>query len=172
MTVTRLLPAPDLFGHVTFCDDIRFEADGKVNFIGTYRGTIFIHVPFPASLPKFYIGVFFAQQRELFDANLSIWIYLPEDSDQAEASIRIEATEAAKGAVERRLNESGDLREDMTIIQIAAQIILSPLLLNKEGVIRVRVLRQGELHRLGSIRIALSPNVQQPSPTEESTVVG
>lgn len=167
MTVPRLLPPQNFFGHVTFCDDIRFEADGKVNFIGTYRGTIFIHVPFPASLPKFCIGVFFAQQRELFDANLSIWIYLPEDLDEGEASIRIEATEAAKGAVEQRLSESGELREDMTIIQIAAQIILTPLVLNKEGLIRVRVLRQGELHRLGSIRIVHAATVQQPNVQQE-----
>lgn len=164
MTSPRLLTSPDFSGNATFCDDIRLEHDGKISYIGTYRGTIYIHVPFPAVLPKFCIGVAFSQRRELFDPNLSVWVYLPENTDE-DASIKIEMLEAAKGIVEQRLSESGAVREDMPLIQMAAQVIMAPFTLNKEGTIRVRVLRQGELHRLGSIRVEAAPAPKSEPPS-------
>jgi hypothetical protein len=30
-------PAPDIYGNTIFCDDVRFEIDGKITYVGTYH---------------------------------------------------------------------------------------------------------------------------------------
>jgi hypothetical protein len=56
--MNRLQP-PEIVGYTTFCDDIRFEVDGKVSLIGSYNGVMNIRGEFPATLPKFAMSTVF-----------------------------------------------------------------------------------------------------------------
>jgi hypothetical protein len=145
----------DFVGNAIFCDDIRQEVDQKASYIGVYSaGTMIVNGAFPVTLSKLGIALTFAQRRELFVPNIGIRIFLPGDTDE-KASIE---AEAAPGAAMPALDE------DMPMVMIVAQLLLSPLVISQPGAIRVRVLREGLLHRLGVLQVkALSEASGSPS---------
>ncbi|WGR91963.1 hypothetical protein MTX20_27350 [Bradyrhizobium sp. ISRA435] len=95
------------------------------------------------TLAKFGIAITFAQKRELFVPNIGIRIFLPGDTDE-KASIEADTGPGATIPV---------LDDDMPMIMMGAQMIFSPLVISQPGVIKVRVLREGLLHRLGSLDV-------------------
>jgi hypothetical protein len=47
-----------------FCDDIRQEIGGKVSFIGIYQQSLISPAPFPMTLPRLCVSVFYAHYVE------------------------------------------------------------------------------------------------------------
>src|SRR5690348_15588662 len=92
-----LLDSPDFFGHTLFCDDIRMEADGKMMFIGVYGQHMLVHAGFPITLAKFGFGISFFQKRPVFEAELGIQIFMPQDQED-KPSIQASMGEQEKGA--------------------------------------------------------------------------
>ena len=143
---------PDFFGHAIFCDDIRMEVDGKITYVGVYAtNTMLIRAAFPASLPKFCIGMFFNQKAELFKPKLGIRIFLPQDTDDA-ASIQAEFAGQLLG-------------EPLPRVQIMANATFGPFTIEKPGEIRVRILRESVLHRIGTLRVLPHPEASADAPT-------
>ena len=71
MTEIETYPVPDFFGHTVFCDDIRFEMDGKLTFVGVYaNGVMPTPADFPLTLPKFCFSLIFNQRKDLFVPSL------------------------------------------------------------------------------------------------------
>jgi hypothetical protein len=141
--MTELLEAPDIFGYTIFCDDIRYEADGKVTYVGTYNQTLIVKAKFPITLPKFGLGITFAQRAELFTMKLGLKVFLPGDVDEA-ASI-----ETDLGA-----NPLPVENPNNPYIFSSAHLLLTPLIINSPGDIKVRILREGFLHRLGTVSVS------------------
>jgi hypothetical protein len=156
-----LLDFPDVFGYTIFCDDIRFETDGKLNFIGTYHNsTMFVHVPFPLILAKFGFAVTLVQNRKGFVPNVGLRIFLPGDPDDA-ASIQGNLTESSEGAVisdvdarASAIDPAARHPEDKNMIALRAKLIFSPLVISGPGQIRVRAIRNDDIIRLGTLRIS------------------
>lgn len=148
----RILDSPDIFGHATFCDDIRFEADGKITFVGTYTGTMFVRGAFPATLPKFGIFIEFRQRRSVFDPNLSIRVFMPDDTDE-KASIEVDAKEFAAAAVAQAAEQASKDEQELPYIALNSPAIFAPFTINQPGALKVRILRRDELHRIGTLRI-------------------
>jgi hypothetical protein len=46
-----------------FCDDIRFEMDGKLALVDSSLGEMTVRGDFPATLPKFAISTVFTQHK-------------------------------------------------------------------------------------------------------------
>jgi hypothetical protein len=142
-------PATDFFGNTLFCDDIRREVGNKVSYIGTYRGTIFVHGDFPVTLPKFAFAVRFSQKKELFDPNCKVWIFFPGDADEAPSIV-------AEFPALPPLN--GETEEYITT---EAQIVLAGMTVPSAGAIKVRILRQDQLHKVGQLKVERVPTATQ-----------
>lgn len=138
-------PSPDFFGHTLFCDDIRYEVGGKVSYIGTYFGAMYVNAEFPLTLPKFALSITFAQLKKRFDPNFAAWIFFPGDPDEKPSVVADFPTVHAHMA----------LGGDYTMAQ--AHFVLSPLTIQMPGEIKVRVFRQNELHRLGRLKVDRPP---------------
>src|SRR3990167_4811926 len=68
---------PDIFGHVTFCDDIRVEASNKLIAIGIYLGRMNVFSGFPAQLRSFAMLIEYRERFETRTAPLTIEVFFP-----------------------------------------------------------------------------------------------
>jgi hypothetical protein len=145
---------PDCFGNSVFCDDIRLEVGSKISFIGTYRGTMYIQGGFPFVLPKFGLAARFAQRSDIYDPNLRVWIFLPgNDTDDAPS---IEAKFPEGEAPTASLAAGAYFTSE-------THMIIAPFVLESPGAIRVRILRQDKLYKVGQLKVELAPAPPQPA---------
>ncbi|CAN7732736.1 hypothetical protein LJR220_001886 [Bradyrhizobium sp. LjRoot220] len=141
---------PDVSGFTTFCDDIRFEVDGKVTMVGCYHGEMTINGGFPSTLAKFAMSIIFTQKRELFEPVLKLHVFLPGDPEN-EPGIVVD--------VDSQIDIT---KTDRPRIGARANLVLSPLTINAPGVIKVRIARQGRYHNVGSLIVAESSSTEPP----------
>lgn len=159
MTAPVLETPPDIQGFSIFCDDIRSEIDGKQTLVGSYLGReMMVRSAFPVTLPKFCISMHFIQRIEIFTPELGIRVFLPGDSDD-NASIQGEFTaEVPHGAG--------------PMISLVTNVVFAPLVLTEPGEIKVRILRAGVLHRLGTLKVLQDPDFtkqQQAQTTSDAS---
>jgi hypothetical protein len=159
-----LLDAPNVFGHTIFCDDIRDEVGGKVTFVGVYTSNIFVHVPFPATLPVFAFGITLFQKRSVFVPNIGLRVFLPGDPDDA-ASIQAELGEKQVGAIEAQLSANRNFLHPDALAPVEANsyptlranLKFQQLHLKQPGIMRVRAVIGDDMVRLGSIGVSPAP---------------
>jgi hypothetical protein len=157
-----LLPSPDVYGYTIFCDDIRQEADGKLSFIGAYPGVMIVHVPFPAPLPTFAMGVTLLQRRRVFVPGLSLRIFLPGDADEA-PSIQGEMGEVIGGSVAAETAQVNALHPDTQVsgedsyVTMLANLKFAPLVIKQPGILKVIAVIGDNMIRLGAMRISTPP---------------
>lgn len=154
-----LLDVPDLYGNAVFCDDIRTEIDGKSSLIGVYTNQMFVHGDFPVTLPKFAFSITFVQKKKIFDPNVGIRIFLPQDPDDA-PSIQADMGEHSEGAVLANIprpNFPMPPESDQAVVALRANLIFAPLVIAQPGAIKVRIARRGDLVRLGGLYVSKAP---------------
>jgi hypothetical protein len=152
-----LLDSPDMYGHTLFCDDIRAEVDGKMMFIGSYGTQMLVHSEFPVTLPKFAFGITFNQKKTLFDPNLGIRIFLPQDSDDA-PSIRADMFEEKPIVANIPFaTPIAEQDEKHAIVTLTANLIFAPFTIVMPGLIKVRIARRGDQVRVGVLSVAKAP---------------
>jgi hypothetical protein len=152
------LEAPEISGYTIFCEDLRFEIDGKVTLVGSYYGVMLIREAFPVTLPKFAMSVAFNQRKTVFEPKLRLKVFLPGD-DKDEPSIVVEMDPPL---------DPPPPNSDVPSIGTRANIVLGQLVLNSPGLIKVRIERRGELHPVGTLAVvaadvAPSTNALPPS---------
>lgn len=148
---------PDAFGATIFCDDIRFEMDGKVSLIGSYGGDMFVRGGFPVVLPKFAASILFVQRKQVYSNKLELKIYLPGDENDKPFM----AQDLAQAASEMR-----DERTDTRFIITRANMVFSPLRIEQPGNIKIRIVRDGVTHGAGSLRVLAAPqDASAPNPS-------
>jgi hypothetical protein len=135
-------PILDCYGYTIFCDDIRYEVGNKISYIGTYRSSMNLKGQYPLLLPKFVVSIHFFQKREVFVPPI-IWVFLPGNPDDKPAVIQEFAP------LETLPPESGDY------IYLQYHLTLVPLTIQQDGAIKVRILRNGELHRVGALSVQI-----------------
>lgn len=145
--MTDVAEAPDTFGSTIFCDDIRFEMDGKISFIGSYTGIMYIRDEFPVIIPKFGLSIQFVQSVRVYKSNLRLKVFFPGDKDDS-PSMESDWTQAT-------MPEPPPPEGRYVIVR--ANFILSPLNIVGPGHIKIRVEREGVLHGCGSLRIERMP---------------
>lgn len=146
---------PDVFGHTIFCDDIRFEADGKMSFIGSYGGAMTVHAAFPAALPKFGFAVTLWQAVQVARKDFVVKIFLPGDDEEKAPPIEMRGDP----------NAIPDPGPEAKFLVASMQFLSAPLVLKSPGVIRSRALIDGKLYRLGSLSVSQGPIPTASKPT-------
>jgi hypothetical protein len=142
-------PIPDCYGYSLFCDDIRYEVGNKISYIGSYRGSMNFKGSYPLILPKFIISIHFFQKREVFVPPI-VWIFLPGDPDDKPAVIQEFPLESP---LETFPPEGGEY------IYLLNHITFVPLAIQEDGAIKVRIFRNGELHRIGALSVQIEPPI-------------
>ena len=154
----KLRDYPEVFGNTIVCEDVRYEADGKVTLVGCYPSTIFVRTPFPLTIPKLCFGISLLQRREFFDPNIEIQIFLPGDPEET-PSFRTEMREKSEGFVSEQLTKQMDGLpvSDQRVIEMQGYLAVTPVVFKEPGFMNVRALRKGELIRLGGVRVVAAP---------------
>jgi hypothetical protein len=147
------LEAPEIWGYTTFCDDLRFEFDGKITLVGSYHGVMYVRTAFPVTLPKFAISTVFNQRKTVFESKLRLKMFLPGDPDD-EPSIVVEIEPPA---------DTPAVNSERPNISARANVILASLVIPSAGTLKVRVERLGELHPVGSLMIVAADPVSFPT---------
>ena len=154
----EMVKRPDIYGSVIFCDDIRFEADGKVSYIGVYSGRITVHTAFSVTLPKFGVSIDFSQNRAVFENKIGLKIILPGDT-------------ADKPSIETDLEPTLPVNSDpkRPLLRTRAHIVFAPFILKSPGILRIRALHRDKLYPLGNLRVEQGVVATTPKNGETSS---
>ncbi|MGB7126607.1 MAG: hypothetical protein WBD42_07260 [Methylovirgula sp.] len=143
-------------GDVVFCDDIRQENNGKALIIGAYPGpgiTVFSD-RWPVSIPRLGFAVRYYEEKETFPSFKTISIYLP---GAEEPLLKSDIPPQALA-----LNVRPPDFEEMPLRGLNINIALSPIMIPKEGRIRVYISNETERMMLGSIYVSIAPPPLSP----------
>jgi hypothetical protein len=149
------------FGYSIFCDDIRQEVHGKLSFIGIYVGTMIVHVPFPTTLPKFYIYANYCQPYEgnspkINSMDFQVW--LPgnvSDAPSISAPVfRSDQQQLPPPPDQLPIWDDSDVE---TVLRFAVPIWLEPLVIPVAGRIKVRAVVDGTVTKLGALKVQPAP---------------
>ena len=151
-------------GYVLFCDDVRMEINGKVMYIGVYSGndmTVFSD-SWPATINKLAFAISYHENRDRFLSVSEIRVYLPgEPEDRPSLRIQPPLKEALEAIIPPRpFDNDADLMKGFV-----TYTIISPLVIQQEGPIRVIAYIGDDTFKLGSLYIrrqsvseAVNPN--------------
>ncbi len=131
-------------GNVIFCDDIRFEANGKTIFIGVYTGEIIILGSAPATLPSFAVMINYLERPGDLDGPVLAKLLGPGDEELACLSIPVD---------QARLNFNPEFKEEDNLILLQMNVTLHNVLIKQEGFIRLRIFCGDTEIRMGSLRV-------------------
>src|SRR5579864_3625715 len=86
-----IAPLSTPYGHTIFCDDIRFEINGKVTLVGIYAGDMVFGRELPATLPKFCLRIAYTERPNESTEPVQIRVYMPgEEKGRDEPSFKID----------------------------------------------------------------------------------
>lgn len=139
-------PIPKKFGITLFCDDIRNEVDGKVTYVGVYNGGSMIFAsPFPAQIPKLGIAITLALAPEE-ETDYSFEVYMPGDLEGSPSISFVSPLEKSDAPKDVAVNDHR--------FAIKVQGVFSPVVIQKEGYIEVRAVRNNEYLRVGRLKVS------------------
>lgn len=133
-----------------YCDDIRQEVAGKSTFVGVYGGEMIVP-KFPAILPNFFIYTTVWTSRALPFRKIVLRTLMDE------AILSQEEVDIARyDAMHQEIERGSESNDPMARRVLRSTARFSPLLIEKESVIRVRVeTEDGELRSAG-LRIKIA----------------
>jgi hypothetical protein len=158
----KTIEAYPVLANTVFCDDVRYEIGNKSTLVGVYRGRMLVHGDFPALIPKFACAVSYLQRKDQIILPAKVLIFLPGDSDDKPSfASEIPYEEAALRIADEELKfDEGIKKEDIVgpgYLSMEAAYVLSPLVINQPGIIKVRITRNDELFRAGMLIVQKSP---------------
>jgi hypothetical protein len=157
-------------GHVVFCDDIRHEQGNKPSFMGVYVQDMFVGVPFPTALPKFFAFVTYVDSIVAPHGNATIQLFLPGDADdKPSATTEIPMLEMAEKA-----NKKTTTGRDATKLVIHLELQMVPFAIKEAGFVRVVAVHADDTLELGKLEVASSPLVPaaEPRPSKPDETPG
>lgn len=142
---------PSPFGYTIFCDDVRYETNGKVTLVGVFSEDMRIAAQFPIALPKFVISFMYMERPGESDDPLELRVYLPGDPDDQPS---IKAPLAEDDTKRLRSHQLRDPSPEVDgRVAFRNNVELSPLFLIQPGKIKVRMLRGDEEIKLGTLTV-------------------
>jgi hypothetical protein len=138
------------YGTTIFCDDIRDETTGKKTYVGVYPQDMVVSGPFPALIPQFALAITYLEPLSMEICPVTIKIFVPSEDEEDQIAAEIDIP------IDRGIDSN--LRENDPQAQFRAILMalkISPLVVVKEGYIKVRAYLGKEEVRLGSMRIRL-----------------
>lgn len=135
------------YGTTIFCDDIRDEVDGKKTYVGVYYREMIFDAPFPALVPQFAMAVTLLEPLNVPETPINIKIYVPGDTSDHTAI----DFDLPLGRIDNAATANSDPLAEYAASLLAFKV--APLVIPREGHIRVRAHWNNEEIKLGSIRI-------------------
>jgi hypothetical protein len=146
---------PSPAGHVIFCDDIRQENTGKLLYIGVYAGhemNVFAE-SWPVTIPKFGLAISISGDDKTLLSLTQIRIYLPGDAEESPSlQVPVQSRDMLSAMPEPRFDQDNDLMRGTT-----NYVVMSPLVINQEGRIRVIACFGDDTFKLGSLKVTRAP---------------
>ncbi len=148
-------------GVTLFSDDIRFEAQNKITLIGCYGPEMLVSGDLPFLLPK--LGMLVQLRMSPGSCYPSkILVYLPDSKDE-EPTITVEVDAPNAGEIKNSQNLPVD-SDLVSLLATNVPILLSPVMINSEGLIKVRVICGDKTIKAGTLKVTRVP--------KQSTKVG
>jgi hypothetical protein len=135
------------YGITIFCDDIREELNNKKTLVGAYADDLLVTSGFPIVLPVLGLLVTLLEPIGSTDGPLNLKVYVPGERDD-EVVIDLDLPE-------NRASLGDSLLPDPSAEYLSSIISLrlSPLLIRKEGRIKVRAYKRDHEIRLGTLLV-------------------
>jgi hypothetical protein len=138
------------WGFSLFCDDIRAEVGGKISVMGIYQNDMIFPQDPPFNLPKFAILVKYFELPDAFHEDITVNVYLPGDQkDSPTVTLPVPRKTLQTGEPPPYELEEGQER----VFNLTLPIAFSPLLVGKEGFIKVRATCGDVVTNLGSLML-------------------
>lgn len=150
-------------GITIFCDDIRFEQTNKITLVGCYGPEMLVigEIPFPQPRLGMYV------QLRLPAGSLSpskIFVYFPWEEDEKPAVV-VDISEPSAENV--KISQEPASSDIIRLLATNVPILIGPLLIKSEGLIRVRVQCGDKIIKAGTLKIKRAeklPTSPAPSP--------
>ncbi len=137
------------WGFSLFCDDIRAEVGGKFSVMGVYQTDMIFQQEPPFTLAKFAILVKYYELPDIFHEDITMKVYLPGDNkDSPTLAMPIPRQSLRMGEAPYELEEGQERLFNLTL-----PIMFSPLLVSKEGFLKVRAVCGDIITNLGSLML-------------------
>lgn len=136
------------YGTTIFCDDIRDEVSGKKTLVGVYAERMIVDTDFPVIVPT--MGFYIHLLEPLADPShpVQIKVFIPGDTDD-EVVIDVNLPENRSDLI-----DSDSVRDhDAKFLSNILAFRVSPLLLRKEGRIKVRAYKSDTEVKLGTLLV-------------------
>lgn len=147
----------EAYGTTTFCDDIRFETNGKITLIGCYTGELNFGGPKPGLLPTFAALVNIRIPVSVELSTLTVRVtkdVLSETEIMFETSIDIPEES-------RQIPEGEELAEERVLF-FSMPLQWSPVEVVDEGHIKVRAFLDGKKEvRVGALKLNFNAGPDQ-----------
>lgn len=145
------------FAYAHFCEDIRQEVGDKGSLMGIFGSAVYVD-EIPATLPKLCILAFCTSPINEPIASLTMQITV-NGVVVYEFSPSSEALKESSDAVESLRSDNGDT-ELSTRRSIGMSAVLSPFVIEGEGVVRVRFIADGVMVPAGRLLVRLAASKQ------------
>lgn len=140
-------PMSAAYGFALFCEDVRNEVGGTQSYIGVNPGSMSAS-GYPIQIPKMAIVCTFVQDaREEMDG-IEFVVFFDAEGQEPTEMVRVPVeppTDRTPGTVPGR------------VTKIAAQLMLSPVVIGTPGILRARAYRRGEEFKLGALTFVQDP---------------
>jgi len=143
-------------GMVTYCDDVRHETSGKVSLIGIYSGQLIVFGVAPAIIPMLWAVVRWRVPH--LTESSSVTFHLTKEKDGDGVSELLGETTVELPTTEQTLDLLGMPMEDRSekIAEVQSQMRISPLVIEGNCTLRMRVFFQGDEYRIGALQVSVT----------------
>ncbi len=137
-------------GITLFCDDIRFEQQNKITIVGCYGHEVLVGGELPFMLPR--IGMYV--QLRLPSNNwpaLKLRVYFPGEKED-ELVCEVDKPAPSASNVEKSMRDPGG-DDTVSLMATNIPILLGPVIINAEGLIKVRVNCGESVIKAGTLKV-------------------
>jgi hypothetical protein len=145
----------------TFCDDVQYEIQGKMTLVGCYGTELISHIPPPFTLPKFGVVTHIRLPVKKLP-KVFVRIYLPgQDDPILNQQIGQEESDDFK-LPDAFLESLKDIPDPMPARMINFPFLFAPLVVERTGALRVRVLYGDKTVRADSLYMRYQAPQESP----------
>lgn len=149
-------------GYVIFCDDIRHEVTGKTTFVGAYSVVMFINGTLPTVLPRICLAIAYREEQDSLE-DVTIKVFFPGDEDESPT---------ASFDLKPQADMIPPPTDEFMMREYRLYLDLPGITLKQEGRIKVRAYRGDAEIRLGSLTVAINPELDMGATTETEGSAG
>lgn len=139
------------WANTIYCDDARMEASGKVLVVGMYGENLIVPA-FPVTLPTFCAIITVCTPLNQPFQQLAVRLNL---DDEMIAEIVVPEDALAQVSEDRVGEKPGESEDAARVWKSRMMLNLSPLVIEKPGLLRVRIESESEIIPGGALRIEM-----------------